>query len=125
METQTLGDVALLLAEAALRAFGTAAVLVALSALVRGYGDAALWIVGSILASLIAYVGQAKDVAALRWIGSRTYEFLRPGVDLRQVIGARPVPLSGLAEWGFVVTLCLALAIVFLNRKELSYASGS
>ena len=124
METQTPGDVALLLAEAALHAFGAAAVLVALSALVRGYGDIAIWIVGTILALLASEVGQVKDVATLRWAGRQTLEFLRPSVDLRQVLGARPVPLSGLAAWAFTVTLCLAVAIVLLNRKELSYASS-
>jgi len=125
METQTPGDVAVLLAEAALHAFGTAAVLVALSALVRGYGDIAIWIVGTILALLANEFGQAKHVAALSWAGRHALEFLRPSVDLKQVIGARPVPISGLAAWAFTVTLCLALAIVFLNRKELSYASSS
>jgi ABC-type transport system involved in multi-copper enzyme maturation permease subunit len=124
METRSPGDVALLLSESVLHAFGTAAVLVALSALVRGYGDVALWVVGTILASLTAYAGQAKDIAALSWIGKQTLDFLHPWVDLQQVIGARPVPLSGLAAWAFTVTLCLALAIVFLNRKELSYASS-
>ena len=125
METQTPGDVALVLTEAALRAFGTAAVLVALSALVRGYGDIAIWIVAGILALLTGEVGQAKDIPALRWIAKRALDFLSPSVDLRQLIGARPIPISGLAAWAFTVTLCLALAIVFLNRKELSYASGS
>ena len=124
METQTPGDVVILLAEAALHAFGTVAVLVALSALVRGYGDAAIWIVVSILAALTKLVGVEKDLPALRAVGGRTAEFVSPSVDLQQVIGARPIPLSGFAWWAFVVTSCLALAIVFLNRKELSYASS-
>ncbi len=96
----------------------------ALSALVRGYGDVALWVLSAVLATIAIQLGEAKDVAALRWVGQRTREFLLPAVDLRQVLGARPIPLSGFAEWAFIVTLSLALAIVFLNRRELSYASS-
>ncbi len=65
-------------------------------------------------------LGQARGVPALVKIGQELSSFAVPHADLS--LGT-PGSVSALVAFASNLALALALAIVVLNRRELSYAS--
>ena len=57
-------------------------------------------------------------------VGTELVGFMFPKPDLALLVSASPLPLFPIASYLSTVALCLALAMVVMNRKELSYASG-
>jgi hypothetical protein len=96
-------------------AFGTCAVLVALSVLVNGFGNVGIYIILSLVPS-IPHIPQR--------LAQELGHVTRPTLAWDAAVG-------GAASWLDVVTylstvtLLLALAALILNRKELSYASSA
>ena len=107
-----------------LESFGLAAVLALLSSLIPGFGDLALYLLFTMTAGVVQMAGQAKGWAWLDRLGGEFLATLVPTVDLTRVIHAAPLPWFPIVSYASTVTLCLVLAIVAVNRKELSYASG-
>ncbi len=105
-----------------LSAFGAAAVLLLFSALLDGFGDVILllsaFLATTILGALGSFAGSRFLVAA----GEEVRRFLAPAPAPEAVFSTRPDPYV-LVSYLSTVTLCLALAVVLLNRKEVSYAS--
>jgi hypothetical protein len=104
-------------------AFTGAAVMIAFSSLVNGLGDVAIFamaFIGLPIARTIA-AGRGWYMAASA-IGelSRT---LQPSPDLGWIAGLGTPQWTDLATASSTITLALAVAIVAVNRKELSYAS--
>jgi ABC-type transport system involved in multi-copper enzyme maturation permease subunit len=98
-------------------AIGMTAVLLPLSVLASGYSDVLFWIgIG-----LVPTLGR-------KYIPQRVAEewqmFLHPSLDWGALFGAAPVGWFRLFSYLSTVTLCLCLAVLAANRKELSYASG-
>lgn len=116
-------DVALFAAGRILETFGIGAVLVLLSSLIAGYGDLAIYVLATMAAGMIGMVGQFRSSPALARAGEELHGFLVPRIDLAQALVGSP-PWFEITSWLSTVTLCLALAILVMNRKELSYASG-
>jgi len=116
-------EVALFAAGRILETFGVAAVIVLLSSLIAGYGDLAIYILATMTAGMIGMVGQFKSAPLLVRAGEELHGFLVPRIDLAQALVGSP-PWFEITSWLSTVTLCLALAILVMNRKELSYASG-
>jgi hypothetical protein len=56
--------------------------------------------------------------------GAELMASLTPTLDLPRLVASTPMPWSPIASYTSTVVLCLALAILAVNRKELSYASG-
>jgi ABC-type transport system involved in multi-copper enzyme maturation permease subunit len=97
-------------------AFGISSVLVLFSTLVTGFADVFLWFILSALPSLAhKYIPQR--------FGDEWHAFFNPSIDWAATVGP-PVGWFGLVSYVSTVTLCLGLAVVAINRKELSYASG-
>jgi ABC-type transport system involved in multi-copper enzyme maturation permease subunit len=98
-------------------AFGMTSVLLLLSVLVSGYSDVFLWIALWFL-----------PVLAHKYISQRVAQefktFLQPSLDWSATFSGAAVGWSGLFSYLSTVTLCLCLAALAANRKELSYASG-
>ncbi len=98
-------------------AFGITSVLLPLSVLVSGYSDVLFWIGLGFLPRL-----------AHKFIPQRVAEewsmFLNPSLDWGAIFGAAGVGWFRLFSYLSTVTLCLCLAGLAANRKELSYASG-
>ena len=98
-------------------AFGMTAVLLFFSVLVSGYSDVLLWIGLLFLPSL-----------AHRYVPRRVAEewrmFLHPSLDWGVTFGGASISWFRLSSYLSTVTLCLCLAALAANRKELSYASG-
>jgi len=107
-----------------LESFGLAAVLALLSSLIPGFGDLALYLVVTMTAGVVQTVGRMKAWAWLDHLGSEVLASLLPTIDIARLIVASPLPWYPIVSYASTVTLCLALAIVAVNRKELSYASG-
>jgi len=98
-------------------AFGTTSVLLFFSVLVSGYSDELLWIGLGFLPSLAhKYVPQR---VAEQWKA-----FLNPALDWDATFRGLSIGWFRLFSYLSTVTLCLCLAALAANRKELSYASG-
>ena len=105
-------------------AFGATAPLLLLSALVPGIGDlGVLWLL-YLFGGAMQMVGGGLGQIAVSRAGHELQDFLNPMIDFAKVLG----PATSWYEifaYLSTVTLSLALAIVILNRRELSYASVS
>ena len=98
-------------------AFGLTAVLLPLSVLVAGYSDVMLWIGIGLIPTL------SRKLISQR-VADEWQMFLRPTLDWGTTFGAAPIGWFRVFSYFSTVTLCLCLAVVAANRKELSYASG-
>lgn len=107
-----------------LESFGTAAVLALFSSLIGGFGDLAIYLLANLGAGVVQMVGQANGWSWLTRAGGEIVASLSPTIDLHRVIAASPTPWYPTVAYASTVVLCLALAIVALNRRELSYASS-
>ena len=115
---------ALFATQGVLECFGLAAVFALLSSLVGGAGDLALFFLGSIGGGIMGMAGGALQQPLLTRVGTELVGFMFPKPDLALLVSASPLPLFPIASYLSTVALCLALAMVVMNRKELSYASG-
>ena len=103
---------------------GHAAVLVALSALVGGLGDVALYAGTFFVCQMLTVLGTWKQWA---WLlrASREIEGTLGAKLSWAWLGAGMAPSAfEMASWASTITLALLVAILLVNRKELSYASG-
>lgn len=108
----------------ALECFGLAAVLALFSSLLGGFGDLALYLLAGLGAGLVQIVGQFTHQTWLDRFAGEVAASLTPRVDLAQLAAASPMPWYPIVAYASTVTLCLALAIAMVNRRELSYASS-
>lgn len=114
----------LLAGEHMLRCFGVAAVIVLLSSFMGGIGDLGIYFVAAFTALIAAQVGPSIGMPWLATAGLELQRFLSPAVDLAGLAHGEALAKSGVVPYLSTVTLCLGLAIVVMNRKELTYASG-
>jgi ABC-type transport system involved in multi-copper enzyme maturation permease subunit len=98
-------------------ACGIGSVLVLLSVLIRGAGDIALWVGLGVLGFL------AQKALPLR-ISDEWRALLQPSLGWASTFGATPIGWFALISYLSSVTLCLTLAVLAINRKQISYASG-
>ena len=113
---------ALFLADNALLALGTAAVMALLSALAPGLGDLGLLVLANLSAALLQGVGAWRRWGAVVRAAEEVQHVLKPELHLGPLAYGSP-PWPDVVSYLSTVTLCLALAVVVLNRRELSYAS--
>jgi len=107
-----------------LESFGGAAVLALFSSLIGGFGDLGIYLLVNLGASIVQMAGQVKGWVWLSRTGAEIGGALTPTIDLTRLLTATPMPWYPIVSYASTVVLCLALAIVVVNRKELSYASG-
>jgi ABC-type transport system involved in multi-copper enzyme maturation permease subunit len=118
------GDAGLFLADGALLVISTAALLALLSSLAGGLGDIGLLVLLFLSAQVVQKVAMFKS---WMWLVRGTEELvhvLKPELNLGPLAHGAAVPWFAVVSWLSTVTLCLALAIVVMNRRELSYASS-
>lgn len=106
------------------QSFGIAAVLALFSSLIGGLGDLGLYLMANLLTGVIQTVGQVKRWDWVQRAGTELGGALTPSIDLARLAAASPMPWYPILAYASTVALCLALAILVVNRKELSYASG-
>lgn len=118
------GETLALIGERALDALGLAAVFVLLSSLVNGVGDIALWIAGQALLAISGMVVQTRGWMTTGRVLGELQAAFNPSIPIGQI-------LNGLAPWApvcaylSVIAVCLTLAVMLVNRRELSYASSN
>jgi hypothetical protein len=117
-------DAALFVLQRVLESFGLAAVFALLSTLIGSVGDLALYALGTITTGLVEWGAQMQGWTLLARVTGELQGFLTPKLPLAQLIAGSPIPLFPFVSYLSTVTLCLALAVLVMNRKELSYASG-
>jgi ABC-type transport system involved in multi-copper enzyme maturation permease subunit len=108
---------------AVLTVAGVSAVLLLFSCWVNGLGDLGIYLVGYMFANLLGIVGWKASWSWLTRGGTELSKFLIPRLDPAQLFSTA-FSAFDLASYLSTIVLCLALAIVLLNRKELSYAAG-
>ena len=118
------GELALMIGSHALECIGTAAVFTLLSSLVASAGDVALYAMITVGAGILSMSAQVKGWAILGRIGGILGDALSPKISLEQLAHGL-APWAPIAAYLSTVTLCLAIAVVVMNRRELSYASSS
>jgi len=106
-----------------LQIFGVAATMALLSSLIGGLGDLALYAMIFVFGGIVTMIGQTRQSAVLHGIGEEIGALLSPKIDVAQILAGAPSWFA-IATYASNITLCLLLAILIVNRKELSYASG-
>lgn len=106
-------------------AIGVVAVMALFSALAPALGDLGLFGLVFFLSLVLQGLGSMMDRPAFVRASLELQQFLGPQIDAVQWIQGGTVPWASIVAWLSTITLCLALAIVIVNRKELSYASSS
>lgn len=118
------GEAALFLGNNALLALGTAAVMALLSSLAAGIGDLGLLFLVFISAQVLEKAGMFKSWDWLALGAGELLRALKPELDLAPFFHGGPVAWLAVVSYLSTVTLCLGLAVVVMNRRELSYASS-
>ncbi len=116
-------DVLLFAANDVLVIFGLAALVTLFSSLLPGFGDLALLLVTYIMSGSMQAIGQFTGTGWASRIGAEIGGFIAPRLDLTPFFAGTEPSWFAVAAYLSTVTACLALAIVVLNRRELSYAS--
>ncbi len=116
-------DAAIALAQGALTAAGTAAVMALASALATGFGDLALLLATALVGWSVSGIGNYRNWPVAVRIGEEVQRFITPKLELAPLLDGR-VPWYDLTTYLSTVAMCLAFAIVVVNRRELSYASA-
>ncbi len=112
-----------LLLEDALLAMAGAAVLVAFSAGVNGLADVGVWFVLVMTGELVGGFARLRGWTPLAVACDELGRTLRPEVHLDGIAGLGSPAWTELATVASTITLGLAVAIVLVNRRELSYAA--
>jgi ABC-type transport system involved in multi-copper enzyme maturation permease subunit len=118
-----IATVATSLATQTLSSVGAAAVVVALSTFSRGYSDAGLWVVGTALSGLLKLYGGITAKGWMVRVGTDVQALLVPVIDLEQLRYTVDMPFFAILSYLSAVAVALAVAVVCLNRRELSYAT--
>jgi ABC-type transport system involved in multi-copper enzyme maturation permease subunit len=107
-----------------LQVVGVASVMALFSSLVAGLADLAVYLILNILAGLAGLAAQAKGWVALGHASRLIGDVLTPAIDFSVVSGGGVHAWLEVIAYLSTILLCLALASVAMNRRELSYASG-
>jgi hypothetical protein len=117
------GDVALAMGQRTIEIAQLAAVVALLSALVNGIGDLGLWFLVQLAGGILTVAAQAKRWPWLGRVGDEIGRIVNPSVNLAGLTngigGAEPL-VAALST----AALALVVAVLLINRKELSYASA-
>lgn len=105
-------------------ALGIPAVLIAFSAWMPGLGDMRVWVLGWLLGGVIHLIGEAKALPWVSHMGNEVQGILYPRLEPDTLADLLVAPWNPVVAWASTLTLALAVAIVVLNRKELSYGAS-
>ncbi len=118
-----LDGIATLVLEQSLAAFGLMGVLTLLSSFLPGIGDIMAWIALNVAGGVLQMVSAVTHQPWVSRASEEWLKFLSPTLRLHDAFGNGVVSWFHLVSYFSTVALCLALAIVILNRRELSYAT--
>lgn len=117
-------DLAQIAGENVLATFGGAAVITMFSSLLGGFGDLAVFFLLTVGSGIVEGLATLKHWTTLLRAIHEVQGFLNARLDLAVIGGQGSLSWFALASYASTVTLCLAVAVWAVNRKELSYASS-
>lgn len=120
----SLHDATVFLADGVLVAAGSVAVLTLASSLVTGIGDLGLLLAAWIVAQTLPQVGMARGWAWMVSLGQELQHLIAPRLDVN-AIAAGTLSWHDATSYLSSVVVCLALAMLVMNRRELSYANAN
>ena len=103
--------------------FALAAVITLLSSLIGGLGDLAIYLLFTIALGILGAVAQTAGWQTLVPVIQIASDFVNPKFEMAQIRAGAP-SWYAMASYLSTVSLALWLAVVSVNRKELSYASS-
>ena len=116
-------DLVRLLLENSASALAGSTFMIMLSTLASGLGDVALYFLSYVTVGLGASLAQYKNWLALQRVFGELSGVVEPKLGFAWLqLGGTP-PWYPLAAWASTLTLCLAIAIARMNRRELSYGT--
>lgn len=107
----------------ALSCLGGAAVLTFFSACANGTADLGIYLLASLGGQVLGALGAWKGLPWLQRAAQEIEGFLRPALQAGQLHGPG-FSWFAVASYLSTVSLCVALGIWLLNRREFSYATG-
>jgi len=116
-------DAAKHMLDQALTAIGVTSVIVLFSSVLPGVGDVFAVFFGALGSSLVMGAGQLLQKPWLARAGTELNHFFGPEFSWRTAFEGSAPSWFHVVSWLSTITLCLALAIVAMNRREISYAS--
>lgn len=117
-------NAALTLVHGALVAFGVSSVLTLFSSLVPGFGDLGLYLLATIVVSILGGIAMTQHLDGLSTVVTELKRILDANLDPSSLFGHGRFSWFELVSYLSTVTLALTGAVAMMNRKELSYASG-
>ena len=116
-------EILIQVADEMLSAMGTLSVILFFSAFLSGVGDVLGLALTAITAQVIGGIGQLRQSEAIVRIGAELGRFVSPQFPTATLAGGGAVPWFDVVSYLSTVTLCVAVAVALLNRREISYAS--
>jgi len=116
-------EILVLLADQVLSAIGTTSVILFYSSFLSGVGDVLGIVLTAIGGQVLGGIGQLRQSEALIRAGAEIGRFVSPQFPVAALAAGGGVPWFDIASYLSTVTLCVAVAVVLLNRREISYAS--
>lgn len=120
----TIGEALLGLIDIAFAAYGFAAVITGFSALLPGFGDLAILLMGTLTASTVSFLGSALKQPELRRVGTEFSMTLFPTVESGRLFLDGTFHFYPLVCWVSTLFLGLLLAVYAMNHREFSYGSA-
>ena len=106
-----------------LKGVGVLSVLVLFSSFLPGIGDVAAMVLSFITSQVLVGAGQMTQHRWIARTGQEVLKFLAPEIDPSAFMFRPPIAWLDFVTYFSTVTFCLAVAIVLINRREISYAS--
>jgi ABC-type transport system involved in multi-copper enzyme maturation permease subunit len=110
-------------AEQVLQVIGTTSVILLFSSLLTGVGDVLGIVLTFVGAQILGGIGQLRHSEALTRTSAEILRFVNPQVQIGPMTMGSGVPWFEVVSYLSTVTLCIAVAVWVLNRREISYAS--
>jgi ABC-type transport system involved in multi-copper enzyme maturation permease subunit len=117
------GEIATFAAQQVINAFGTVSVVLLFSSFVSGIGDVVSQVVGGVVGQMFVWVGQFRQSPPVVRTGEEIIRFVSATVPLETIVRGGSIPWFEIVSYLSTVSLCVTVAIVVLNRREISYAS--
>jgi len=115
-------ELLILVAEQMLSAIGTTSVILLYSSFLSGVGDVLGILMTAIAGQVLNGIGQLRQSEAMVRVATEITRFVTPQLALGSQWSSG-VPWFDLFSYLSTVTLSVAVAVVALNRREISYAS--
>lgn len=120
----TMHEIVIQGADQMLAIIGTTSVILLFSSFLSGVGDVLGMLLATFAAQILGFIGQLKQSEAIIRTKDELVRFLGPELPIGPLTTAGGhFPWFDVVSYLSTITLCLAVAIWVLNRREISYAS--